>query len=106
VYTQQLLIRTPVSQMARLVLIASLVGARVAAGLDAAPAESSMMQLGAAVDKSNASQQTGWGEREKVTATIPGLSMGADDQCAWITGHEVKCWGKKHRRYANARTPS
>jgi len=44
--------------MARLLLVASLVGARGAAGLGAAPADSSMMQVGAAADKSNASQQT------------------------------------------------
>ncbi|CAK0831167.1 unnamed protein product [Prorocentrum cordatum] len=44
--------------MARLLLIASLVGARGAAGLGAAPADSSMIQFGTAVDKSNTSQQT------------------------------------------------
>jgi hypothetical protein len=44
--------------MARLLLVASLVGARGAAGLGAARTDSSMMQFGAAVDKSNASQQT------------------------------------------------
>ena len=44
--------------MARLLLVASLVGARGAAGLGAARTDSSMMQFGAVVDKSNAPQQT------------------------------------------------
>ncbi|CAK0849479.1 unnamed protein product [Prorocentrum cordatum] len=43
--------------MARLFFVASLVGALGAAGLRAPPADCSMMQVGAAVGKGNASQQ-------------------------------------------------
>ncbi|CAK0788621.1 unnamed protein product [Prorocentrum cordatum] len=66
----------PVSQMARLLGIASLVGARGATGLSAAPqlTASSMMQFGAAVDKSSASQQAAAAFAERRTTTYIDLT--------------------------------
>ncbi|CAK0887120.1 unnamed protein product [Prorocentrum cordatum] len=70
--------------MARfLLMIASFVGARGAAGLGAVPADSSMIQLAAAMNGSNASQLTGWGIRRDPWGRSPTPNpTAAQDSCS------------------------